>query len=596
MPLRRLTLFFILAFLIVACQPKEPAQSPGETPEQASAQQAPGGSSGAPAKYQYIFETPADPVQVSPTLETDAGAEALIPLEGGALSVTGADGTTYTLEIPSDALTEATTVRMTPLSALGGIPFGSGQTYAVQLEPQGLFFNNFATLTITPAQAIPVDEQLTYSYEGQGEDLVLAPPVVDSSEIKIQILHFSGYGVTKGLLADIEPERERLGGSAERRLQNLTAEILLAERQRQLLGIENADNTSLAEALAGVFQQYEEQVLKPRLEAAGESCAAGRLALQTALGYERQKQLLGISDESSGGMGQFSGLMDTVADVCLQEEYELCAEEHVIHRMIPVWLGIERQYQLLGVSGEGAIPAVIQKARDLTQKCLTFELDLESTGVFDDGEDGGYESTVESAVKLRFIPDEMLIKGEAPLVNTAFDFRVKGCSTTSNRGGSTFEVLDLTYISSTSAENPLGEIEDFRMGYYPAPTTESYTVSCPDSGSFSSPQQPLWSGIFWVLHEGEIDYGSGAAGSGGDSGSTSAPVPGNVSSMMELLGAGMSLPGAGLPQVSGGAVFLAQDWEIFGDEYFAKKEWILEDAGLGIVETGTFKLYHRPGG
>ncbi len=33
--------------------------------------------------------------------------------------------------------------------------------------------------------------------------------------------------------------RERLGGSAERRLQNLTADLLGRERQRQLLGGED---------------------------------------------------------------------------------------------------------------------------------------------------------------------------------------------------------------------------------------------------------------------------------------------------------------------------------------------------------------------
>ena len=40
--------------------------------------------------------------------------------------------------------------------------------------------------------------------------------------------------------------------------------------------------------------------------------------------------------------------------------------------------------------------------------------------------------------------------------------------------------------------------------------------------------------------------------------------------------------------------FIAEEWEILGDEYFAKKEWIRDDAGLGLTEAGTFKLYHRP--
>jgi hypothetical protein len=47
-----------------------------------------------------------------------------------------------------------------------------------------------------------------------------------------------------------------------------------------------------------------------------------------------------------------------------------------------------------------------------------------------------------------------------------------------------------------------------------------------------------------------------------------------------------------MSQAAGG--FVMEDWEILGGEYYAKREWINEDAGLGITEAGTFKLYHRP--
>jgi hypothetical protein len=55
------------------------------------------------------------------------------------------------------------------------------------------------------------------------------------------------------------------------------------------------------------------------------------------------------------------------------------------------------------------------------------------------------------------------------------------------------------------------------------------------------------------------------------------------------------MPGMGMLGMPAGMGFLAEDWEVFGNEYFAMKEWIKEVAGLGVVEVGTFKLYHRPG-
>ncbi len=135
-----------------------------------------------------------------------------------------------------------------------------------------------------------------------------------------------------------------------------------------------------------MFDQYEKEVVEPRIAAAGESCAAGRLALQTVLGMERQKQLLGLSES---GMEQIIGLMDTVSRVCVKEEYELCAQDHIIHRMIPVWLGLERQFQLLGATESKGSLEARKLAGDLTKKCLNFELVFESQATFDAGERWG---------------------------------------------------------------------------------------------------------------------------------------------------------------------------------------------------------------
>ena len=103
-----------------------------------------------------------------------------------------------------------------------------------------------------PPRRFPLKEQIFFGYQEAGKDVTFAPPVVDSKEIKIRLLHFSGYGVTKGLLADPESMRERLGGSAERRLQNLTADLLGRERQRQLLGGNDTPPGIIAADLAGV--------------------------------------------------------------------------------------------------------------------------------------------------------------------------------------------------------------------------------------------------------------------------------------------------------------------------------------------------------
>jgi len=497
----------------------------------------------------WIFETPADPIEVAVVLDTDKTVEAVIPVEGGTVSATGADGTIYTLEIPSDALLNETTISLTPVTSVSDMPFGGQQTYAVQLGPEGLFLYNFAILTITPAEEIPLDEQIVFGYQEEGKDLILAAPVLDSSEIKIQVLHFSGTGVTKGLLADVEPVRQRLGGSAEKRLESAVNQELARAHQ---LGEGGEVDFGL---LAEVFSQYEAQVVKPRVDAAGDSCAAGQLAIQTVYQLARWRALLGL-DEGEGGdpLAKYPGLRDKAWKVCVVEEFELCVEQHIIHRMLAVWRGFERQYALFPSGGEAAL----REARDLTIKCLTFRLEFESTGTLDAG-GGGYESTVTSEIMLRFNPDEGengILSGEAPLVNEAFEW-FWPCGATSVRGGGgPFKVFNLEILEAPYDKlDPLGKVRDFILFYLPGNTSESATTNiCGSAGSLPIPPFPAWTAAFLATHIDEMESGSSISDAG----------------------------------------FLTADWEIFGDEYFAKKEWIKE-AGE-VVETGTFKLYHTPGG
>jgi hypothetical protein len=555
-----------------------PAKGPAT---QAISKPASGTGSWATGDYQYIFDATSEPIRINVELDESKSVEATVLVEGGTLRASGVDESSYILEIPPDALLNETRIKMTPAASVSGLPFGGEQTYAVKLEPEGLLFNNFVTLTIVPPQELPIDQQIFFGYQADGEDLTLAAPDKASAEIKLKLLHFSGAGVTKGLLADIEPVRQRLGGSAEQRLQSLAAEVLGRERQRQLLGQEGSED--LGAFFDELMKQFEEQVVKPRVAAAGESCAAGRLALQTVLGLERQRQLLGIDEEGTFNQ-QVADLMKTVAHVCVKEEYELCSEQHIIHRMIPIWLGLERQYQLLGVTEGGATTPELEEAKNLAVKCLTFELNFESDGNFDDGGGGGYESVVKAKVKLQLNPDELKIKGQAPLVNDSFEFKVPDCNVSNNRGGSTFEGISLTYVAdSHSPTDELGYVRDLKLAYWPGTTAESFTVKCPDEPPYTSPPSGLWSGLYLVLHYPELDT-QGA--------SVSPPIP-DYSGM--LSGGGPGVPVFSMPQIPAGAGYIAEDWEVTGGEYFAKKEWIKEQGDLGLTEAGTLKLYHRPG-
>lgn len=99
-----------------------------------------------------------EPVTVTTTVDDSQAVSARIDPAGGTLTATGADGSRFLLEIPADALVEEIEITMTPIESMEGLPLSEGLAAGVQLEPAGLAFYDFVTLTIEPAEAIPVDQ------------------------------------------------------------------------------------------------------------------------------------------------------------------------------------------------------------------------------------------------------------------------------------------------------------------------------------------------------------------------------------------------------------------------------------------------------
>jgi hypothetical protein len=331
------------------------------------------------------------PIPVSLTLDQTHAASAVIGPEGGSLTATGADGTKYMLEIPAKALVEDVEIAMVPITSIEGIPWKDGGLVgAVQLEPDGQTFYSYVDLTIQPAADEALDHIIPVGATGPNHALYM--PFVDpkSRSLILKLDHFSSAGAAKGLLADTEPWRQRLGGDVEARLQSIVARELAQARQDELMGVEGQALDS--EFMDWLIATWKKDVLQPRLDAAGESCAAGRLAIQTLLDMSRLVELMGIDTDLGVNL---TDLMPTVSRVCIKEEYELCRDQHIIHRMIPVLLGMARQDELLGLHDDanGAtggqsspLDQVEAEGWDLARKCLTFELQFESHATLGTGD------------------------------------------------------------------------------------------------------------------------------------------------------------------------------------------------------------------
>ena len=431
------------------------------------------GPSGGPATSFWSLTPDAAPLTVQFTLETAARVVQDVPITGGVIKATAKDGTTFKLTVPDDALISPETIAMTPV-VIASQPFGTGPAWGVQLLPDGLTFNQPVTLVITPpvGKAPSVAQQVPFGWSGADNQVVLANPDKADSHLALKLLHFSSYAYAtamQGMSASLAGVRNRIGGSAEARITSAMAERLSSERQAQLLGTGEEGFANIAE-IEALMDEYEKEVVQVRIAAAGSSCAAGRLALETALGFDRQKQLLGFGEAKLNA--QLPALMDTVGAVCLDEEWALCRDQHIVQRIIPIYFGMERQAQLLG----SPMFKWQAKAFDYIYRCHQYKLDVTSAGG-STCDQWTFKEEVQGQIKLKLTaPGDFStgLTGTGSLHSTSYAMKYAQCSGVTNIVplDPQFSVSDLSWTLKTNPTEPgKGEIKDFKLIYAPSGPT-----------------------------------------------------------------------------------------------------------------------------
>lgn len=422
-----------------------------------------------------------------------------ITLDGGTLSATAADGTKFTLTLPEAALYGPTVITLTPLRSFKVAEL-DGEAHGVRIEPDGLPLLASPTLEITPPKGDTWPETAIVPLAITGDDQHVSLALIDpeAPTLTFALTHFSDYVslVSRdGLDATVSSGdiRSRFGGDAEERMQSAVAERLAELRTGKKLSELGIDE---------LFREYEESVLKPRVDAAGESCAVGQLAVRTLLGVSRQKQLLGADDDPFSGMG---ALLQVAVPACLAGEYELCRERHIITRILPAYFAFARQSQLLGLSTEIAgtkiPPDWLVEAEGWVKKCLKFELHLDSNVLYSsDTNKMSMNETVTAVVPIDLkatiaeVPADVLPPGAAPigalitgdgapLYSTAYAVHTdQRCRTIDSDDAAPGEAM-VAFFSFTPAANApdtiggSNEIADIGLSLAISPNTSSYTYT-----------------------------------------------------------------------------------------------------------------------
>lgn len=297
----------IFLSLIVGCKSFMPAQMPETS-----------------AATSVDFTAPGKPLSVKVELDKDRSASAKITRAGGTVSLTSADGSRFTLDVPENALDADTEIVMTAVKTLGGSPLGSSTPTAVQLEPSGLFFNELATLTIVPSKEIPVNEQIIFGYEADGKDYHLALVDPKSKEIKIKLQEFSGAGVGSGPDSSWASHLQIQADAARVRLTQRAGQVLQEARRHILLGGDDEADAGVKE-VREIMDQFYDQVILKQMVSAELDCQFARKAIQDLLAYERQLQLIGYD-----GRADFEANIKKLTDIAVKcrRSYRIAGESN----------------------------------------------------------------------------------------------------------------------------------------------------------------------------------------------------------------------------------------------------------------------------
>lgn len=327
---------------------------------------------------------------VRPQADTNAISTAVVlPDEETVLQLPTRSNVVFTLRLPAGSVSTPTLVTLSQLATVAGLPNQQGLLAGARLEPAGLVLLAPAFLQIDFPKPIDAQHIASVAFDNDGARLHLVPDVVTSNpgtnrvRILIQQLRSHGCGVftlpelqslaanvpparsapsRAGLHADMagcypddEKEAKELQEELEDRIrprQQAAAAILGEERQKQLLGYsdESAGNAALIRVLQDSENFYETEI-KGRLPKALETCAGVQTLTPWALGFERQRQLLGAGEFQTEAPLS-NELICKGSLRCQQQAVECCRTQGGDTRLIQTLLGIERQRALLGAGAE----------------------------------------------------------------------------------------------------------------------------------------------------------------------------------------------------------------------------------------------------
>jgi hypothetical protein len=424
-------------------------------------------------------------VTATATLDSGRARDAVIDTQGGSVSATAADGTKFTVTVPSETtygidlkLTPVTT--LTPASAAGTLIDG------VMIEPVGGAPPG-STLEID-THGTPPSNASVVGWGGLDPAVAAFPlPVPASRHIKIALVELGGYAVTRPASAGspraplaCAPVRglqaagsrpvvqcSEIAQRIEQQAQSLSKE-LAAARQDELSGkraspaLESAFKAA-AEANAGAVEGEMNRILDA--PPTDEGAAEVEVLIPYELGIQRQVQLSGLGSDDLAG----SAVLAKALQYFLNLARSHCSQANADSNDVAGWgwdvFALARQFGLVGKSG-----LANQSVEAWKQCLLRARFEVDST---DDTTDDNGLLTVHVTVSA----DHALIHAQTSNSFAGFEF--------------VSDPVTLTYASADATPDPSGLLESAAIAssggdlhLSPSGPTAQRRVRCDKTGHF----------------------------------------------------------------------------------------------------------------
>lgn len=346
---------------------------------------------------QALFSARPAPLDIGISADDEAAKSAVIGTKGGSLELANAAGDRFLLTFPEAALLNDTRITVTPTVEATGLPEGAGALVGVMLEPNGLQLARSATLEITPATPIPVENRLHWGFYGAGSDAFLHIPGFENDRITLSIDHFSGAGVSIADRINLQLDRWKQASVLDRL--RTQAALLLRE-----VNAGRASMDAVIELLTAGRREIEvgQTAIANR---PGASCSDITNALNEIMGAERITALFGV-DGGSEALGRVAAIMNARVSTCLEEALQVCLATGDLTVLVKFGVLYERMRALLGVAGDSEVldPAMVAALRAAMERCGRYKLTVKSSGRWEDeaGVYGTVEYTIDVPIRLTF--------------------------------------------------------------------------------------------------------------------------------------------------------------------------------------------------